>query len=139
LTRGGVEVTLLALANSPIGRADLRFGQDHAGEVYIVTKQDGWIRRMQGGSCGDASCAINGLQYIASYPDLIRSLGANEAAGQQHYLQFGQAEGRIPDLFNEVQYLAKYPDLQAAYGTDTRAATIHYILYGFAEGRTDKA
>jgi glucose/arabinose dehydrogenase len=49
LTRGGTEVTLLALANSANGRVDLRFGQDHAGEMYIMSKQDGWIRRMQGG------------------------------------------------------------------------------------------
>ena len=27
-------------------RVDLRFGQDEAGEVYILTKQDGLIRRL---------------------------------------------------------------------------------------------
>ena len=27
-------------------RVDLRFGQDEAGEVYILTKQDGRIRKL---------------------------------------------------------------------------------------------
>lgn len=85
-----------------------------------------------------AQAAIDGLQYIASYPDLIRALGANAAAGQQHYLQFGQAEGRSPDSFNETQYVANYRDLRAAFGTNGNAATIHYIQNGFREGRTDK-
>lgn len=85
-----------------------------------------------------ALAAINGLQYIASYPDLIRAFGANAAAGQRHYLHFGQAEGRSPDSFNETQYLANYRDLRATFGTDGNAATIHYIRSGYREGRTDK-
>ena len=106
--------------------------------MYIISKQDGWVRKMQPGSCSVDSCEIDGLQYIASYPDLIRSLGANEAAGRQHYVQHGRAEGRSPDRFSEARYLAKYPDLRAVYGNDGRAATIYYIQYGFAEGRTDR-
>ena len=81
--------------------------------------------------------AIDGLQYIASHPDLILAFGANAAAGQQHYLNFGKSEGRVHDDFNETQYLANYADLQAAFGSDTSAATIHYIQNGFAEGRSD--
>ena len=88
---------------------------------------------------GGAHAAIDGLQYIASYPDLIRAFGANAGAGQQHYQQFGQAEGRTPDSFNEAQYLASYADLRAAFGADGNAATVHYIRHGFAEGRTDKS
>ena len=83
------------------------------------------------------SSFFDGLQYIASYGDLIRAFGANEPAGRQHYEQFGQAEGREADTFDEDQYLANYPDLQAVFGNDTEAATVHYIQYGFAEGRTD--
>ena len=82
------------------------------------------------------SSFFDGLQYIASYGDLIRAFGANEPAGRQHYERFGQSEGREADTFDEDQYLANYPDLQAAFGNDT-AATLHYIQYGFAEGRTD--
>lgn len=86
-----------------------------------------------------AKAPFDGLQYIASYGDLIAALGANAAAGARHYQQFGRAEGRSPDSFNEMQYLANYADLRAAFGSDTRRATIHYILYGYAEGRTDHA
>ena len=54
---------------------------------------------------------FNGLQYIASYPDLIQSLGANRAAGEQHYLTIGQAEGRAPDTFDLLRYLDNNPDV----------------------------
>jgi glucose/arabinose dehydrogenase len=48
LLRHGTPVTLLDLVgpSSPPGRVDLRFGQDESGEVYIVTKQDGKIRKL---------------------------------------------------------------------------------------------
>jgi VCBS repeat-containing protein len=80
---------------------------------------------------------FDGLQYIASHPDLIPAFGLDAAAGQQHYLAFGEAEGRALDTFDEQQYLARYPDLQAAFGADADAATAHYIQFGFREGRTD--
>ena len=81
--------------------------------------------------------AIDGLQYIASNPDLIRAFGAHAAAGRQHYDSFGRTEGRKSDDFDEAQYLTKYSDLQAAFGPDTNLATIPYIQYGFAENRSD--
>ena len=80
---------------------------------------------------------FNGLQYIASYPDLIQTLGADRAAGEQHYLQFGQAEGRAPDTFDVPRYLHNNPDVEAAVGNNTSAATTHFIEHGFAEGRSD--
>jgi len=48
LLRHGAPVTLLDLVgpSSPPGRVDLRFGQDESGEIYIVTKQDGKIRKL---------------------------------------------------------------------------------------------
>ena len=94
---------------------------------------------IQSGTCSAAQCPIDGLTYIASYGHLIQAFGANEAAGQQHYAQYGQAEGRDPYLFNPLLYVAKYPDLRAAFGTDTRAAAVHYIQYGYFEGRTYQA
>jgi VCBS repeat-containing protein len=81
---------------------------------------------------------FDGLQYIASNPDLIPAFGLDEAAGEQHYLAFGEAEGRAVDTFDEQQYLARYPDLQAAFDADGDAATAHYIQFGFQEGRTDE-
>ena len=59
---------------------------------------------------------FDGLQYLASYPDLIEAFGADAAAGRQHYLQFGQHEGRRTDTFDEKQYLKNYHDLAVAFG-----------------------
>jgi hypothetical protein len=80
---------------------------------------------------------FDGLQYIASNPDLIAALGANAAAGEQHYLAFGEAEERETDTFDEQQYLANNEDVREAFGDDPDAATAHYIQFGFAEGRID--
>jgi hypothetical protein len=82
---------------------------------------------------------FDGLQYIASYVDLIAAFGANRAAGAQHYLTAGQAEGRQADLFGETQYLRNYGDLRGAFGTDVNAATSHFITNGLNEGRIDDA
>ena len=51
LRRDGAPVTLLALVRSATGqpnivRTDLRFAVDEDGELYITTKQDGYIRRL---------------------------------------------------------------------------------------------
>jgi hypothetical protein len=86
---------------------------------------------------------FDSLQYIASNEDLIEEIGVDEAAGAAHYRNFGAAEGRPIDDFDEVQYLENYPDLREAFGDNveddavTDAATIHYIESGFEEGRTD--
>ena len=73
----------------------------------------------------------------ASYPDLVRALGANPAAGERQYLIYGRGERRALDRFDEVQYLANYPDLQRFYGSNTAGAVEHFIRYGLFEGRTD--
>jgi hypothetical protein len=44
LLRDGQPITLLDLVDAP--RADLRFGQDGNGEIYITTKQDGMVRTL---------------------------------------------------------------------------------------------
>ncbi len=80
---------------------------------------------------------FDGLQYIASYTDLIVAFGADRAAGTQHFLGFGQSEGRAADRFAETQYLKNYGDLQTAFATDVDAATRHFIQFGSSEGRND--
>jgi hypothetical protein len=75
------------------------------------------------------------LRYIASYTDLIASLGADYVKGQQHYATYGAVQGRIIS-FNPIAYLNKYSDLRQTYGYDTYNATIHYITTGYYEGRT---
>jgi hypothetical protein len=45
LKRNGTEVTLRQLVGTT-GRVDLRFGQGDLGGVYLLTKQDGKIRKL---------------------------------------------------------------------------------------------
>ena len=90
----------------------------------------------------DLPADFDGLQYIAGYDDLIAAFGANAQAGSQHYLAFGQAEGRETDGFDEQQYLENYGDLRSVYGEGDeagRAATVQYIQFGAGQGRTDEA
>jgi hypothetical protein len=48
LRPSGREATLWGLA-AAVGasRVDLRFGQDAAGEVYVLTKQEGKVRKLR--------------------------------------------------------------------------------------------
>ena len=71
------------------------------------------------------------LRYIASYPDLILTLGADAAKGRNHYNNNTRAI-----LFNPLSYLNKYPDIRQQFVFDSVAATIHYITTGYYENRT---
>lgn len=82
-----------------------------------------------------AALDFNGLEYIASNPDLIRAFGNDAAAAKNHWLSFGVNEGRSLDSFDPLQYLANNKDLIAAFGLDPTAATQHYVSYGYKEGR----
>ena len=57
----GLEKTLLVMigGGSPAPRADLRFGRDDAGAIYLLTKQDGSIRRL-----GPPAIALPGLSPV---------------------------------------------------------------------------
>lgn len=74
------------------------------------------------------------LNYIASYGDLIRAFGDNQAAGLNHFLSNGFNEGRSA-TFNALDYTASYGDLIQAFGNNQTAALEHYIQNGFGEGR----
>ena len=93
-----------------------------------------WQRRWQRAAGGLRRAAVHRL---LRRPD--RGLRRQPAAGEQHFLSNGQAEGRQADLFSETQYLRNYGDLQAAFGTDVNAATAHFITSGVNEGRVDDA
>ncbi len=71
--------------------------------------------------------AFNGLEYIASYPDLMAAFGPNKAAGEAHYLNFGRFEGRTV-TFDALEYIASYADLRAAFGAneDAGAVALHH-------------
>lgn len=80
--------------------------------------------------------SFKGLNYIASYSDLMAAFGANEEAGFGHYVSGGFYEGR-GTTFSGLEYSASYNDIYAAFGLDSDAAARHYIAHGRpVEGRT---
>lgn len=74
------------------------------------------------------------LRYVASYPDLISSIGTDPARARTHYETVGRREGRRP-TFDGLAYTASYPDLIVRNNIDEGASLRHYIQTGFAEGR----
>lgn len=121
---GSEEITSIATAEDPVTYVypigataeDLQNLPDLPIDVYSLSDADA-------------------LRYIASYPDLISSLGADPIAGRNHYNSTGFREGRII-RFNPISYLNKYADIRSAYGTNTYLATVHYIQFGYNQGRT---
>ncbi|MFM7396795.1 MAG: DUF1800 family protein [Gammaproteobacteria bacterium] len=78
---------------------------------------------------------IDVLRYIASYPELIESLGADIAKGRVHYEQTGAREGRRI-TFDPATYVASHPDLINSIGVNEEQATRHYITTGYRERRS---
>ena len=75
----GVEKSLLTIigGGTPASRADLRFGMDDDGEIYLVTKQDGSIRMLAAPPCAQPPCA----QDTVSVSDISPQL---ETIGRKH-------------------------------------------------------
>ena len=78
--------------------------------------------------------ADSALEYIASYTDLIAAFGDNAAAGFNHFIGNGYAEGRTVN-FDGLEYIASYGDLMNVFGTNSDAGASHYIVAGQTEGR----
>jgi serralysin len=86
------------------------------------------------------------LSYIATWPDLIRHLGANPAAGWAHFEGAGHAERRyMTPGFSSEDYLADNGDVASSCGFNV--ATVgnagvlacgarHFIEFGLREGRS---
>jgi hypothetical protein len=75
------------------------------------------------------------LEYIASYADLMTVFGVNAAAGFNHFIGNGYAEGRTVS-FDGLEYIASYGDLMDAFGAAAEAGASHYIQAGRFEART---
>ena len=65
---------------------------------------------------------------------MIESIGSDAAAGAEHYITTGYAEGRTI-TFDASLYLARHADVRAVYGNDEELAKQHYINNGYDEGR----
>ena len=62
---------------------------------------------------------VDGLEYIASYGDLMAGFGANKAAGYQHFATHGLFEDRTT-TFDGLEYIASYTDVLELAGGELR-------------------
>ncbi len=77
---------------------------------------------------------FNAAYYLANNQDLVIA-GYTEANAEEHYNEFGAAEGRAPNSwFNGTAYLLANPDL-IANGITLSTALEHFAQYGVYEGR----
>lgn len=157
LTRDGASTTLRTLAGTPT-RADLRFGIDGEGELYVMTKGDGRIRRLgpaagevpvppaagrlvniatRGRVEGEAGLMIGGFVVQGGARRvLIRGVGPTLGG-------FGVA-GTLVDpvitLFQEQTAVATNDNWgQAANAADIRATATAVGAFALAEGGADAA
>ena len=77
---------------------------------------------------------IDGLKYIASYPDLINTLRNDGNEGLKHYFDTGLHEGRLITFSPEVYILSnidKLKDLLDTKKIKYKEAVSHYIMNGY--------
>ena len=79
---------------------------------------------------------FDGLQYIASYGDLIQAFGANAAAGEHHYERSAAPSGARPTPSTRRSTSPTTPTCSGVRD-DGALATVHDIHFGFGEGRND--
>jgi hypothetical protein len=72
----GLEKSLLEIigGGTPAPRADLRFGRDDEGDIYLVTKRDGSIRRLAGNPVPVPGLSSFGLGVLGA---LLLTLGVS--------------------------------------------------------------
>lgn len=74
LRRNGIQGALTSFVGS--SRADLRFGTGPDGEVYVMTKTDGWIRRVSGASYVSSGITTNPSTWtqISDFSDIAEGV-----------------------------------------------------------------
>ncbi len=80
-----------------------------------------------------ASDTLYWLRYVASYADLIETIGADPAAARASFIATGQAQRRAP-YFDPQGYMSRQPAIGRLVGNDPVEATKHYIDVGYARG-----
>lgn len=82
------------------------------------------------------AAVYNYKEYLQYNQDLAASLGDNQKALFEHFINSGMKEGRQGNSeFNLAAYKANNPDLVALFGDDNVKYYEHYIAGGKAEGR----
>lgn len=77
--------------------------------------------------------------YLENNPDVLTAvLNGTFTSAEQHYILFGEKEGRMPSpYFDPVGYLSQNPDVFAAVQSGVFSTGLqHYELYGATEDRT---
>jgi Ca2+-binding RTX toxin-like protein len=110
---------------------------DGATDIDVLTGVEwGWFA---GASPEDMSVSagksFDAYGYMVGYADLLASYRNNPLGAYLHYVQSGQAEGRVADSFNGLAYIASHTDLIGSLGANGNAGSRHYVLSGQAEGR----
>ncbi|NER37522.1 MAG: phosphodiesterase [Oscillatoria sp. SIO1A7] len=74
--------------------------------------------------------------YVRSNPDVAAAVGSGAIAALDHFIFFGEREGRNPSaLFDRNFYLVNNPDVAAAVQTDEITGIEHFALFGQRESR----
>ncbi|MDO4514687.1 MAG: hypothetical protein Q4B72_11720 [Lachnospiraceae bacterium] len=78
--------------------------------------------------------------YAQSNLDVADSMEPDRDILFRHFLSYGLAEGRSPELaLNVAAYREAYPDLEEAFGNDWDSYVQHYVAIGIKEGRSNFA
>lgn len=115
------------LAHNPDVAAAVAAGQIGAFEHFLL---NGQFENRQPNS------VYNNADYLALNPDIAAAVDAGQfTSGLDHYLRYGQAEGRATQ-FDESFYLQTNPDVAAAVTAGVfDSGFTHFRLLGFTEGR----
>ncbi len=113
---------------------------DRVGSAYELQASAGGLTpaTTTGVTVSTAPVGFDEAYYLAEYPDVARAVALGQiASGYQHYLLYGQHEGRNPSaFFDEKYYLATNPDVAAAVRSGQIASGFqHFLAYGQFEGR----
>ena len=84
----------------------------------------------------DWSLVYDKDEYMLLNRDVAESIGDDEDALLEHFIEYGIQEGRIAsENFDVWYYRDNNGDLGEMYGENLEEYYIHYIQYGHAEGR----
>jgi hypothetical protein len=110
----------------------------HVVSVYAINATTG-IRTLIGSTTITSQNSLfDEHYYLLMNPDVAAAVTAGKlTSGYQHYIQFGQYEGRSPSPYwNEAWYLKQNPDVAAAVKSGkVTSGFMHYYLYGQYENR----
>ncbi len=73
-----------------------------------------------------SKATLAGLQYIASYSDLITAYGTDAKAGNDHQTKYAKTEGRVTS-FDAQAFMDSNPDVKTLVGNDPVKAAQYYI------------